>query len=95
MQRLSRIHAIKDRTRALRLSIKDICAAAEPRVPDSTVSRWLNNLGSPRLDTYEDFCARLEAVLAGLEQAELGRLSKLAPAPAPAAAAGQAAEPVS
>lgn len=89
MQRLIRIHAIKNRATALRLSIKDLCAAACPPVPDSTISRWLAGSGSggPRMHVYEEFCRRLETTLDQLERAELQRLTQLvAPAAMPPAA---------
>jgi len=79
MQQLIRIHAIKFRADALRLTMADLCAKAAPAVSQTTVSRWLGGAGGANVATYESNCERLEAALIGLERVELARLAALHP----------------
>lgn len=72
MQHLIRITAIRDRADRLKLSLKSLCDLAE--VDHASVYRWLGADVSPRLKTYDQVCARLEARLDAYETELLGAL---------------------
>lgn len=71
-----RIHAIRDRAQALKVSLKELCDAAG--VHHASPYRWLDGASAPRLDVFADRCARLERELTRREAAMRQHLDRLA-----------------
>lgn len=58
----ARVFKIRAEAEALNLNVYKLCVRAD--VPYSTVQRWVNRGTPPRLENFEEICARLEAELA-------------------------------